>query len=205
MRRSQLFMSTWLAALAIATDAWSAAAHDGSHDFDFLDGRWRVHHRYLRVTGERREWLDYDGETVHCELEGGWANLDEYLLNRPGGAPYRATAIRAFSPAKQEWAIWWLDQRFPGGPLDPPMLGRFDNGVGTFYSDYVADGKAHTTRFIWSQITPTHARWEQADSADGRKTWETNWVMEFRRIGEASAELSRCNAPAPHSPDNRRN
>jgi hypothetical protein len=36
-------------------------------------------------------------------------------------------------------------------------------------------------RFVWSQITATSARWEQAYSPDAGKTWETNWVMEFRR------------------------
>jgi hypothetical protein len=29
--------------------------------------------------------------------------------------------------------------------------------------------------------TPDSCRWEQAYSADGGKTWETNWIMEFTR------------------------
>jgi hypothetical protein len=37
------------------------------------------------------------------------------------------------------------------------------------------------TRYTWSQITPKSARWEQAFSYDAGKTWDTNWVMEFRR------------------------
>jgi hypothetical protein len=36
-------------------------------------------------------------------------------------------------------------------------------------------------RFIWSEITETSSRWEQAFSADGGKTWEINWIMEFIR------------------------
>jgi hypothetical protein len=107
--------------------------------------------------------------------------MDEYLLHKQT-ATYRAVALRAYDPVKDEWSIWWLDQRYPAGRLDPPMKGRFDNGVGIFYGDYVAaDGRPHRTRFIWSRISPNSAHWEQADSADGGKTWDTNWIMDFRR------------------------
>ena len=43
------------------------------------------------------------------------------------------------------------------------------------------DGKRILVRFIWSDITATTCRWEQAFSADGGKTWEVNWVMESSR------------------------
>jgi len=36
-------------------------------------------------------------------------------------------------------------------------------------------------RFVWSNVTAPTPRWEQAFSADGGETWETNWVMEFTR------------------------
>jgi hypothetical protein len=149
----------------------------GLHDFDFLIGEWRVHHRRLKGG----EWLEIDGMCSHRDLMDGWANMDEYLINAPGGA-YRAVALRSYDPKAGQWAIWWLDGRYPAGPLDPPVIGRFENGVGTFYSDYTQEGKPMRVRFIWSQITPTSARWEQALSSDAGKSWETNWIMEFRRI-----------------------
>ena len=46
---------------------------------------------------------------------------------------------------------------------------RFKNGIGTFFGDTMLNGKPVRVRFIWSQITPTSARWEQAYSADGWK------------------------------------
>lgn len=75
---------------------------------------------------------------------------------------------------------WWLDSRFPG--LAPPLQGRFENGVGTFAGKDQHDGQPIDIRFIWSYITGTTARWEQAFSADGGANWEVNWVMEFTRI-----------------------
>ena len=167
--------------LTLATGAVSGAAVASEHDFDFLNGTWNVHHHYLGIVGQRREWLDYDGDCVHRNLAGDWANMDEYVLGKPPGT-YRAMALRAYDPVKDEWSIWWLDQRYPGGPLDPPMKGRFLDKIGLFYSDYIAaDGRTHRTRLLWSQITSNSAHWEQADSGDGGKTWDTNWTMDFKR------------------------
>jgi hypothetical protein len=71
--------------------------------------------------------------------------------------------------------------RYPARALDPAVKGRFEHGVGHFYSDYTQDGKTVRGRLRWSDITPTSARWEQASSVDGGKTWAPNWIMEFRR------------------------
>jgi hypothetical protein len=150
------------------------------HDFDFLGGDWRVHHRHLRVTKNRREWLDADGTASHRELMGGRANMEEYTINAASGA-YRAIALRSYDPKASHWSIWWLDGRAPHSDLDPPVHGRFENGVGTFHGDATINGKPMRVRFLWSQITATSARWEQAYSPDGGRTWETNWIMEFRR------------------------
>jgi hypothetical protein len=51
-----------------------------------------------------------------------------------------------------------------------------------FYSDDTLRGKPVRPRVTWSQITPTSARWEQALSGDGGKTWETNWITDFQRV-----------------------
>jgi hypothetical protein len=61
------------------------------------------------------------------------------------------------------------------------MIGRFENGVGTFLADETFKGKPIKVRFLWLDITPTSHRWEQAFSEDGGKTWETNWITQFQR------------------------
>jgi len=151
------------------------------HDFDFLVGHWRVHHRKLKVRlANNHEWVEFEGTLSSQPLMGGYSNVDDLVLNVPGN-PYRGVALRSFDPESQQWLIWWLDSRTPLGPLDPPMRGGFKNGVGTFYGEDTLNGKQVRARFIWSDITPTSCHWEQAYSPDGGKTWETNWVQDIRR------------------------
>jgi hypothetical protein len=191
MTRMTLAISAALlcAASGLMTSVWSQAIAkpgepgterpNGASDFDFQRGEWRVHHRVKRPGQEG--WTEFDGTCRNRGLIDGTANVEEHTFVRPAGVTY-GIAMRAFDPKSGQWAIWWIDSRDPHGSLDPPVKGRFENGVGTFHSDYVADGKRMRVRFVWSHITSKSARWEQASSTDEGKTWETNWIMEFTRI-----------------------
>jgi hypothetical protein len=160
----------------------TAADLSGLHDFDFLQGEWRVHHRKLkdRLIGSH-DWIEFDGTCSTRLLMGGFANVDDNVLDTPDGA-YRGVGLRAYDAKTGEWTIWWLDSRMPHNPLDPPVSGRFRDGVGTFYSDDWLRGKPIRVRYTWSHITPRSAEWEQAFSPDGGKTWEVNWHMDFVRV-----------------------
>lgn len=151
---------------------------NGLNDFDFLIGEWRVRHRRLKERlADNDDWEVFEGTVTAQKILGGLGNLDDNVLEFPGGT-YRAATIRTFDPAKQLWTIWWIDGRNPGH-LDPPVVGRFENAVGTFYADDQFNGKPIRVRFIWRQSPNPH--WEQAFSDDGGKTWETNWTMDFAR------------------------
>jgi len=160
------------------TPAQSSADIAGLHDFDFLIGEWRVHHRVLKA--DTRKWVEFDGTSSTRKIMDGWGNVEDNVLNPPSGT-YRAVGLRAYDPKTGQWAIWWLDGRNPFGTLDPPVKGRFEHGVGNFYSDDTLNGKPIRTRYTWSHTESASARWEQAYSSDAGKTWETNWVMEFQR------------------------
>jgi hypothetical protein len=152
---------------------------DGAHGFDFEVGSWSVHHRTKRQTGE---WVEFDGTCVNRPLMAGQCNVEEHTFQRPAGVSY-GVAMRAFDPATGLWAIWWVDSRDPHLPLDPPVKGRFEDGVGTFYADSELDGRMTRTRYVWSHITSVSARWEQAFSTDNGASWDVNWVMVFTRSG----------------------
>ncbi|MGQ0798552.1 MAG: hypothetical protein ACT4NL_00365 [Pseudomarimonas sp.] len=149
-------------------------------DFEFAIGDWQVRHRRLR---ERlvgcTEWIEFAGEMSTQRVLGGFGNVEDNLLHLPEGS-YRALAMRAFDPCSKRWSIWWLDGRAPG-QLDVPVVGAFEDGVGTFFADDTLNGVPIRVRFLWITVDPTAPRWEQAFSSDGGTNWETNWTMAFRR------------------------
>jgi hypothetical protein len=162
----------------IKGNTMNTTAQRGASDFDFLIGRWRVRHTWLRQRlAGCDDWLHFEGTMAASTLLGGAANVDDNVLAHPDGL-YRAATLRAFDPAKGTWSIWWLDGRHPAR-LDVPMVGAFENGVGTFYADDSFQGRPIRVRFLWSAPAGGTPRWEQAFSGDGGKHWETNWVMEF--------------------------
>ena len=153
----------------------------GARDFDFEVGSWRVHHRTLKKLPDGgQEWVEFEGTSNDHQIMGGLANVEDNVFHTAAG-PRRGVALRSFDPKTGQWAIWWLDERSPLGPVGPPVVGRFENGTGTFFSDDVVDGMKIRTRYIWGNITQASARWEQATSKDSGRTWETNWIMQFQR------------------------
>jgi hypothetical protein len=156
------------------------SAEGGCPGFDFQTGGWRVRHRRLksRLSG-CQEWDEFDGSCEARPLLDGLGNIEDNMLDFPGGA-YRAVALRSFDLVARSWAIWWLDGRWPHR-LDVPVIGRFENGVGTFFADDQHEGQPVKLRFLWLKTDTDTPRWEQAMSADGGQSWETNWTMDFER------------------------
>ncbi|WP_431261227.1 DUF1579 domain-containing protein [Roseateles chitinivorans] len=160
-------------------------AHPGADDFDFEFGTYAIHHRRLnrRLSG-CEDWTTFEGRCTTRPILGGLGNLEDNTLDLPDGR-YRAVALRSFDPASGLWAIWWLDGRAPHA-LDVPVKGRFDGPIGLFFADDVLDGRDIKVRFTWDRRNLDEPRWEQAFSADGGTTWETNWVMRFTRVADAT-------------------
>jgi NIPSNAP len=159
-------------------------------DFDFLIGRWKVHNRRLRERlRASTQWDEFDGTVVVRPVWGGKGNVDEYEAEGPSG-PIQGLTVRLFNPRSQQWSLYWANRA--SGTLDPPMIGSFKDGRGEFYDQEMFEGRSIYVRFVWSEATATSCRWEQAFSADGGKTWETNWIMEFTRVKAAAAAETCC-------------
>jgi len=152
---------------------------DGQADFDFWFGSWSVHNRKLRERLKGSDvWDEFEGTVVARPVWGGKGNADEYEADGPSGH-IQAMTLRLYDPRSRQWRIHWATS--DTGTLDTPMIGSFEDGRGEFYDQEMWEGRSIYVRFIWSDITPTSCRWEQAFSPDGGKTWETNWIMEMTR------------------------
>lgn len=159
--------------------------HDGQHDFDFEFGSWKAHlKRLLHPLSESNEWVEYDGTSVVNKFWNGRGNLGEFEVKNATGN-IEGLSLRLFDPKSHQWNIYWANAA--DGILDPtPMIGGFKNGRGEFYDQETFDGKVVLVRFIFSDITPTSFRLEQAFSPDGGKSWEPNWITTFAREKESS-------------------
>lgn len=163
------------------------AASDGARDFDFLHGRWHIVNRRLkhRLQG-CEDWEEFPANTEARPLPGGIGNYDDYLAPqwRPG---FVGMSLRIYNPVSQLWSIYWLENQSGGldsaGHLRPPVVGRFQDGIGIFEGDDAMDGRPIKVRYTWVINGERQARWQQAMSGDGGLHWETNWIMDFTRMG----------------------
>ena len=159
-------------------------ARHGANDFDFLWGRWRVDHERLssRLTGSD-DWERFAAVQTCWPILGGSGNVDNMRATWRG-QNFEGASLRLFDPTTGLWSIYWADT--VGHQLQPPVVGRFENGVGEFVGDDRHAGREILARFRWSDISAGAARWEQAFSTDRGVAWETNWIMTFTRLAEQS-------------------
>jgi hypothetical protein len=157
----------------------TATIEGTARDFDFWMGSWHCRNRRLRerLAGSE-EWDEFESKVVARPILDGLGNEDEFRTDYAGG--FVGMSFRFFDPESERWSIYWADTR-RSGLLDPPVLGGFSGDTGIFEGDDTFDGRPIRVRFLWSGVTTTNPRWEQAFSEDGGETWETNWIMDFTR------------------------
>ncbi len=157
---------------------------DGRHGFDFLLGRWNVHNRRLarRLEGNN-EWQEFPAVYEMRFLLGGLCNIGTYEATLPTGQPIEGILLRCFNPQTRKWSVYWNDS--VQCELQPPVIGEFKGDRIDLYGDDTFNGSPIRVRCVYEKFGPDVARWEQAFWNDEQKSWETNWVMEFKR---ASAE-----------------
>jgi hypothetical protein len=58
------------------------SARSGVHDFDFLVGHWRVHHRKAEAAAcNSHEWIEFERTLISQPLMGGYANVDDDVFS----------------------------------------------------------------------------------------------------------------------------
>ena len=164
-----------------STPATPTSAPDGQHAFDFEIGTWKTHLRRLKgpMTGSTN-WVEYEGTSVVTKVWNGRANLVELEVDGPAGH-IEGLSLRLYNPASGQWNISFSNAK--AGTLGVAMVGGFKDGRGEFYDQEMLGDRAIYVRFIFSDITPSTFKLEQAFSGDGGKTWEANWIATFAKVG----------------------
>jgi hypothetical protein len=164
------------------------AVHDGSCDFDFEAGTWKIHLKKLEhpLAGSTT-WVEFDGTSVTRKVWGGKAWLEEFETSGPSGKVEGLT-LRTYNAQAHQWRLYWANSK--DGVLGLPTIGEFKDGRGEFYDQEDYNGRSILVRYIWSEITPNSAHFEQSFSTDGGKTWEVNWITDQVRVAEGSSSQS---------------
>lgn len=155
---------------------------DSSRDFDFELGTWKTHlKRRLRPLTGSNDWVEYAGTSVVRKVWGGRANLLELDVSGPAGR-IEGLSLRLYNPESRQWSLNFSNVR--GGTLSPPTIGEFRSGRGEFYSQETLNGRAILVGFVIFEITADSAKFEQAFSDDGGKTWDVNWIATDTRTSQ---------------------
>jgi hypothetical protein len=174
------------AILALAAPALAQAPRPapstvgGPHDFDFEFGDWACHLKRLQhpLSGSTG-WVEYDGPSIVRKVWNGKANLGEIDLDGPAGH-IQGLSLRVYNPATHQWSVTYANSAFGMG--GPPLVGGFQGGRGEFYAADTLNDRTIFVRFIFSDITVRTFHLEQAFSDDGGRTWEANWIADFKRV-----------------------
>jgi hypothetical protein len=162
-----------------ANGAEPAAIVQGQDDFDFEFGTWTARLKRLKkpLSGST-EWVELKGVSRVRKVWDGRANLGELRVGNET-SQIEGLSLRLFNPETGVWSIHWASSA--DGTITAPLVGHFADGRGEFYNEDTFDGRPIHVRFIFSDITPNSFRFEQSFSADGKKTWEPNWIATFTR------------------------
>jgi hypothetical protein len=153
---------------------------DGQHDFDFHIGTWKSSiTRLLHPLTGSTTWAKMTGSLVARKVWDGRAQIEELEADGTDGHHIEDLLLFLYNPQSHQWSL--NAAASSDGALGTPMIGEFKNGRGEFFDQETYKGRAILIRQVWSDITPTSHRFEQAFSDDGGKTWEVNFIARLER------------------------
>jgi hypothetical protein len=157
-----------------------ASPTSSQHDFDFLIGKWKMKNKHLNSRlNNCKEWTEFESFVQDSSGLQGMGNFD-VVKRSVDGKVYEGRTIRTFDPQTRLWRLYWGDSN--GGPLDPPVIGSFNNGVGLFFCKDIQVGRPVIVVFRWDKTNPEQPVWGQAFSDDNGKTWEWNYTNTSYRM-----------------------
>jgi hypothetical protein len=160
-------------------DTPHAAGSGPEGDFDFNMGSWKTAIRAVTSPlSSPGSWSALHGTHVVYRVWDDWADIGQLEVDGPGGH-IEYMALRLYDRQSQQWRVYFANGK--AGTLEQPMVGQFEDGVGTFVGLDEMDGKTVLIRNVWSGITAQSCHQDWAISVDGGKTWVPTWISEDTR------------------------
>jgi len=152
----------------------TASPTSSNKDFDFLVGKWVMKNKHLNARlANCKEYTEFESTVENSAGLQGMGNFDVVRRQLPDGKVYEGRTIRTFDPQTRLWRLYWMDSN--GGPIDPPVIGSFKDGIGLFFCKDYQVGRPVIIVFRWDKTNPNQPVWGQAFSDDNGKTWEWNY------------------------------
>src|SRR5260370_2123849 len=149
--------------------ARSVAGREGFDDFDFIYGKWRMpNHRLKKRLAGSDEWDDFITCDEGSPLPGGIGDIDYWKASY--WKDFVGVTVRTYDPKAGCWRIYWVDNKFSGGVIQPPVLGKFEGNVGIFQGPDTFNGTPILVRFTWTvppKAAQVPAKWEQTFNSKG--------------------------------------
>jgi hypothetical protein len=101
----------------------TTGSRDGQHDFDFIYGKWRMpNHRLVKRLAGSHDWEDFISCDEGMALVGGLGNMD--ILRTNYWKDFVGITIRTYDPESGLWRLYWFDNRFSHGEIQPQLWGN---------------------------------------------------------------------------------
>ena len=158
----------------------TATPTSSKHDFDFFEGKWKLHNKKLKTRlNNCTEWIEFESTQEMYRILNGMGNIDNFIATFDS-EPFEGMTVRLFNPKTKLWSIYWADSN--EGKLDPPVLGSFENKVAHFFTRDTFNGKKIIVVFRWDARDQYNPIWSQAFSEDNGNNWEWNRYMYMSKM-----------------------
>lgn len=108
--------------------------------------------------------------------------MDGCTVNENFYAPsmnYSGSSWSVYSTRKKMWQQTWIDNQ--EGYI--ALTGKYENNEMTLTTapQKLPDGTEIMSRMVYYNITPKNFDWRWQSSKDNGTTWETNWLIHYKR------------------------
>lgn len=157
--------------LAIAASAQKPCARPEYRQFDFWLGEWEAFAPNSKKAGDSKISLLLDS----CTLLEEWTSAAVQQ-----GLRYSGKSFNMYNAANKKWQQYYVDNT---GAIAEYVNGHYENGKMILQTNNskVSDTGWKILKMTFHNLGPDKVRQHGESSADGGKTWTTDFDLEYRR------------------------